>query len=99
MGKSAKGTIDTPGKNVAAKNGLNRSVLDSGMAQSVKILTDKAESAGRLVVSIDHRGTSQMCSGCIGIVKKKLSQRRHICPCGVNLHRDHNAALNVLKRA
>ena len=99
MTRSAKGTLEKPGKNVAAKSGLNRSILDSGMAQFVKILTDKAESAGRLVISVDPRGTSQMCSSCDGIVRKKLSQRRHICPCGVNLHRDHNAALNVLHRA
>ncbi len=98
MTRSAKGTIESPGKNVAAKSGLNRSILDAGLAQFIQILTDKAESAGRLVLSVDPRNTSQMCSSCGTLVKKSLKQRRHRCGCGLDLHRDHNAALNVLHR-
>ncbi len=98
MTRSAKGTIENPGKNVAAKSGLNRSMLDAGLAQFVQILTDKAESAGRLVLTVDPRNTSQMCSSCGIKVKKSLTQRRHRCVCGLDLHRDHNAALNVLHR-
>ena len=30
MSKSAKGTVEQPGKNVAAKSGLNRAILDQG---------------------------------------------------------------------
>jgi transposase len=33
------------------------------------------------------------------IVKKQLSERIHRCPCGVVLHRDVNAARNILRRA
>ncbi len=98
MIRSSKGTIESPGKNVAAKSGLNRSMLDAGLAQFVQILTDKAESAGRLVLTVDPRNTSQMCSSCGTLVKKSLKQRRHRCGCGLDLHRDHNAALNVLHR-
>jgi putative transposase len=98
MTRSAKGTLAEPGKNVAAKSGLNRSILDAGLSQFVKILTDKAESAGRLVVTVNPKGTSQECSECGVIVKKPLSQRRHICSCGANMHRDVNAARNILRR-
>lgn len=99
MMRSAKGTIENPGINVAAKSGLNRSLQDSALAQFVEILTDKAESAGRLVIAVDPKNTSQDCSGCGSKVKKNLSQRQHVCPdCGLSLHRDHNAAINVLRR-
>jgi putative transposase len=99
MTRSARGTIDEPGVNVAAKSGLNRSLQDSALSQFVQILTDKAESAGRLVIVVDPKNTSQNCSGCGIRVKKALSQRQHNCPdCGISLHRDHNAALNVLHR-
>jgi len=98
MTRSAKGNIEEPGKNVRAKSGLNRSILDAGLAQFVQILTDKAESAGRLVVMVDPRGTSQECSDCSKTVTKPLKQRWHSCSCGAEYHRDHNAARNVLHR-
>jgi putative transposase len=48
-------------------------------------------------VPVDPRGTSQRCSGCQSVVKKTLSQREHRCSnCGLVLHRDENAARNVL---
>ncbi|WP_298843443.1 transposase [uncultured Salinicola sp.] len=98
MTRSAKGTIAEPGTNVKAKSGLNRSILDTGLAQFIQILTDKAESAGRLVVTVDPKGTSQECSDCGATVTKTLGQRWHSCPCGAEYHRDHNAARNVLQR-
>ena len=99
MTRSARGTVEKPGTNVAAKAGLNRSLQDAGLAQFVQILTDKAESAGRLVLFVDPRNTSQDCSGCNEQVKKTLRQRQHSCPaCGLKIHRDHNAARNVLRR-
>jgi putative transposase len=42
--------------------------------------------------------TSQACSGCGMLVHKGLSVRWHLCPeCGTSLHRDHNAARNILR--
>ncbi|MEA5562787.1 zinc ribbon domain-containing protein [Planktothrix agardhii] len=40
--------------------------------------------------------TSQKCSNCGVIVKKSLSTRTHVCSCGCELHRDTNAAINIL---
>ena len=98
MTRSDKGSITEPGTNVKAKSGLNRSILDAGLAQFIQILTDKDESAGRLVVAVDPKGTSQQCSDCGATVSKSLKQRWHSCPCGAEYHRDHNAARNVLQR-
>jgi putative transposase len=43
--------------------------------------------------------TSQDCSGCGKRVKKSLSTRTHICEGGLVLCRDHNATINILRKA
>ena len=48
------------------------------------------------VVAVNPRMTSQKCSDCGAIVKKSLSTRTHNCSCGCKLHRDVNAAINIL---
>ena len=82
----------------AAKGGLNKSLLDAGMGQFVAIVTSKAEYAGRTVVKINPKKTSQICSHCHKQgPHKDLEERVHICPfCGVVLDRDENAAINIL---
>jgi putative transposase len=64
MAASAAGTIEAPGRNVAAKAGLNRSILDAGWGQFMSILTAKAEEAGRRVVLVNPAGTSIDCHTC-----------------------------------
>jgi putative transposase len=50
------------------------------------------------VQAVNPAFTSQACSGCGALVSKGLSVRWHACPeCGISLHRDHNAALNILR--
>jgi putative transposase len=80
----------------SAKAGLNQSILDAGWGQFQQFCVAKAESAGRRVLFVDPRSTSQRCSGCGAIVKKALSERWHSCACGTELDRDHNAAINIL---
>lgn len=100
MTRSAKGTSEAPGSNVEQKAGLNKAILHQGWSDFLFKLSYKAESAGGRVVSIKPHGTSQDCSGCGVKVPKRLSERRHLCPqCGLDLHRDHNAARNILLRA
>jgi putative transposase len=80
---------------------LSREVHDQGWAQFVRITADKAEEAGRLVIAVDPRHTSQECSGCgnLPAVRKPLRQRIHsCCSCGLVLDRDVNAAKNILRR-
>jgi putative transposase len=78
---------------------LAKSISDAGWGLFLSILIAKAASAGRVVVEVNPAGTSQMCAQCGASVPKRLAVRWHSCPyCGCELHRDHNAALNILKR-
>jgi putative transposase len=78
---------------------LARSISDAGWSGFLLTLRSKAESAGVVYVEVAARGTSQRCSGCGAEVRKELSVRRHDCPhCGLSLHRDENAARNILAR-
>jgi putative transposase len=75
---------------------LAKAISDSGWTQFVRILSDKAASAGREVVKVNPRNTSQKCSGCGELVRKSLAVRWHSCPhCRCELDRDHNAAINI----
>jgi putative transposase len=83
--------------NMVRNHHLAKSIQDAGWAAFLSILTYKAACAGRLVVAVPPAFTSQICSGCGALVSKGLSIRWHSCPeCGTSLHRDHNAALNIL---
>lgn len=73
-----------------------KSILDAAWGQLLLQIAYKAENAGRYAIAVNPRGTSQKCSHCGAIKKKELAERRHACACGASLHRDHNAALNVL---
>jgi putative transposase len=78
---------------------LARSISDAGWSGFLLTLRSKAESAGVAFVEVDARGTSQRCSACGSEVRKGLSVRQHDCPhCGLSLHRDENAARNILAR-
>ena len=80
-----------------ARGHFAKSISDAGWSVFLQALRDKAESAGRHAIAVDPRGTTQMCSGCGAPVPKGIGDRRHVCTCGVDLGRDHNAALNVLR--
>jgi putative transposase len=78
---------------------LAQAISDVGWALFVSVLGGKAESAGRRVIEVDPRYTSQDCSNCGARVPKKLSERWHFCPfCGFSCHRDENAARNTRKK-
>ncbi|HBY93731.1 MAG: transposase [Ardenticatenaceae bacterium] len=77
---------------------LAKSISDAAWNQLVQYATFKAECAGRRVVLVNPRNTSKMCSRCEMLVEKSLSVRVHACPhCGLEMDRDHNAALNILR--
>ena len=78
---------------------LAKSVLDCSWAEFVGMISYKAEEAGCEVVLVDPAHTSQRCSSCGLIRKKSLAERWHDCPCGASMHRDLNAAINILQRA
>jgi putative transposase len=87
-------------RNMVRNHHLAKSISDAGWGQFLTILAFKAASAGKRVQAVNPAFTSQRCSGpsCGAIVSKGLSIRWHACPeCGTSLHRDHNAALNILR--
>ena len=85
--------------NMVRNHHLAKSIADVGWSAFLSILSFTAAYAGRSVVAVPPAYTSQTCSGCGVIVAKGLSVRWHSCPdCGASLHRDHNAALNILER-
>jgi putative transposase len=98
MTASASGTAGQPGTNVAAKRGLNRSILDAGWAQFTSILAAKAESAGRRVVRVDPSYTSVTCHTC-GARCGRPRQDTVVCPAHGELDADLNGARNIATRA
>jgi putative transposase len=95
---SARGTAEEPGRNLAQKAGLNRSILDAGWGQFTSILVAKAESAGRRVVRVKPGYTSLDCHAC-GSRCARPRQDIVICPnCGEQ-DADRNGAYNIATRA
>jgi putative transposase len=80
-----------------APRSLAKSIGDASWNILVRLTQYKAESAGSVVVLVDPKNTSQMCSRCGVIVLKDLSVRVHKCACGLEMDRDQNAALNILR--
>nr|WP_254665438.1 transposase [Frankia sp. CgIM4] len=82
----------------AAKSGLNRSILDAGWGVFLNALRAKAESAGRVVVEVNPRHTSQRCAECGHVApENRPSQATFRCvECGHAAHADVNAAINIL---
>ena len=94
------GTIVVEDLHVKGLSGgmLAKSVHDVGWSSFTAMLRYKAENAGRQLIEVDPRYTSQECPRCHAIEKKTLSERVHRCDCGLTMGRDHAAALVILGR-
>lgn len=88
-------------KNMVRNRHLSKSILDAGWGYFRERLVSKAANAGREVVVVNPAYTSKTCSNCgEQFVDFSLSVRWVECAhCGLSLNRDHNAAINILKRA
>lgn len=83
-----------------ARSGVAKGALDAGWGQFLQILAYKAAEAGRRVIGVDPRYTSQDCPVCGHRERRPLWVRKFTCPaCGASLHRDVAAAINVLAKA
>ncbi|EDV0528237.1 IS200/IS605 family element transposase accessory protein TnpB [Salmonella enterica] len=98
MSKSAKGTAEQHGRNVKAKSGLNRSILDQGWYEMRRQLEYKQLWRGGQVLAIPPAYTSQRCACCGHTSKEnRLSQSRFKClECGYTANADINGARNIL---
>ncbi|NEO46708.1 MAG: transposase [Moorea sp. SIO4A3] len=86
-------------KNLVKNHCLAKSINDAGWYQFREWLEYFGRKFGRITVAVNPAYTSQNCSDCGQEVKKSLSTRTHVCKCGCRLDRDHNAAINILRRA
>lgn len=100
MVKSARGTLKAPGKNVAQKSGLNRSITQEAWGRTVTLPAYKTARFGGTLHKVPAPGTSQRCSACgITTPGDRESQAVFVCKnpdCGWSGNADHNAARNVL---
>ena len=104
MTRSAVGTAEEPGKNVAQKSGLNRSILEQNLGQIRQQLTcqqprtgHKTEWAGRRLVLVDPRNTTRTCSRCGNLNPRPGRDRVYRCDlCSLTMDQDENASVNIL---
>ena len=76
---------------------LAKSISDAAWSGFFQLLAQKAAWAARQFVAVNPAYTSQTCSSCGHRQKMPLSERVFKCPCcGLELDRDHNAAVNIL---
>lgn len=100
MTRSAKGTAEAPGRNVAAKSGLNREILAQGWGLLRQQLAYKAAWAGRQFVEVDPKYTSQTCNVCGSVNAESRQGKEFRCVvCGHQADADVNAARNILSKA
>ena len=93
MMKSAKGTVEKPGKNVGAKSTLNRGIAESGWGRLRWMLTYKAHQ----VKAVNPAYTSQTCHRCGHVAEENRWKERFKCvSCGYAGNADINAAFNIL---
>jgi putative transposase len=85
-------------RNMVKNHCLAKSINDAGWYQFRMFLDYFAKVYGRVTVAVEPAYTSQDCSKCGARVQKSLSTRTHVCKCGCELDRDHNAALNILNK-
>ena len=99
MSKSAAGTAENPGTNVAAKSGLNKAILDQGWGEFRRQLDYKTAWNGGMLFVVPPHHTSQTCP-CCGHVSaaNRQTQARFACvECGYENHADVVGAVNVLE--
>ena len=98
MSKSASGSAVQHGRNVKAKSGLNKLILDQGWGMMVDMLEYKQHWQGGLLIKINPRYTSQTCFECKHIAKEnRQTQAKFECvKCRYVANADFNAARNIL---
>ncbi|WP_201596001.1 RNA-guided endonuclease InsQ/TnpB family protein [Psychrobacter fulvigenes] len=98
MSRSASGSMEKKGKNVKAKSGLNKSILDQGWGMMIDMMDYKQQWHGGLLIKVNPRYTSQTCFKCKHVAKEnRRTQAKFECvECGYIANADVNAARNIL---
>ena len=100
MSRSAAGSTDAPGRNVRAKSGLNKSILDQGWAEFRRQLEYKQVWRGGEVLAVPARNTSRTCPACGHVsADNRQTQAKFACvDCGFEANADYVGAINILER-
>ncbi|MBO1047725.1 MAG: transposase [Dolichospermum sp. DEX182a] len=85
--------------NIVKNHCLAKSISDASWYLFRQWIEYFAVKFDKIAIPVAPHYTSQKCSSCGVIVKKSLSTRTHKCVCGCELHRDTNAAVNILNLA
>ena len=99
MSKSAAGTTEQPGRNVQAKSGLNKAILDQGWGEFRRQLDYKLAWHGGHLIAVPPHNTSRTCPAC-GHVSKDNRQTRarfECMECCFEENADVVGAINVLR--
>ncbi|OZI30796.1 cytosine methyltransferase [Bordetella genomosp. 10] len=99
MSRSAAGTADAPGRNVRAKSGLNKSILDQGWFEFRRQLDYKLACNGGHLIAVPPQNTSRTCPCCGHVsAENRQTQERFACvECGFEENADLVGAINVLR--
>ena len=99
MSRSAAGTSESPGRNVRAKSGLNKAILDQGWAEFRRQLDYKLAWNGGHLIAVPPRNTSRTCPACGHVsAENRPTQARFECmACGFEENADLVGAINVLR--
>jgi putative transposase len=99
LSKSASGTTETPGKNVKAKSGLNKAILDQGWYEFRRQLDYKLEWNGGQLIAVPPQNTSRTCPCCGHMsADNRKTQAQFLCvECGFEENADVVGAINVLR--
>jgi putative transposase len=99
MSRSASGSTETPGKQVRAKAGLNKSILDQGWFEFRRQLEYKLAWNGGELIVVPPQNTSRRCPECDHVsAQNRRTQERFACiACGFEEHADRVGAINILR--
>ena len=100
MSSSAKGDMENPGRNVKAKSGLNKSILDQGWGEFLRMIGYKQEWSGGELIRVDPKNTSRTCPSCGHVsADNRKTQALFFCTeCGYSANADYVAAVNIKAR-
>jgi putative transposase len=99
MSKSAAGTAAAPSRNVKAKSGLNKSILDQGWFEFRRQLDYKLAWRGGHLIAVPPQNTSRTCPACghMSADNRRTQARFECVACGLEENADVVGAINVLR--
>ena len=100
MCSSAKGDMENPGKNVKAKSRLNKSILDQGWSNFLRMIGYKQKWSGGIFLQVNPKNTSRTCPEChhVSADNRKTQVLFKCVKCGYTANADYVAAINIKAR-